>query len=92
VLADHSLTASTPAPTAKQVRVSRSGNCYDNAPMECFFGTLKSELIHRRSYRTRTEARQDIVAYIEGFYNATLRHSALGYPGPMEFERLATVA
>src|SRR5258708_968641 len=82
VLADHGLTAS----------MSRSGNCYDNAPMESFFGTLKSELIHRRSYRTRTEARQDIVAYIEGFYNATRRHSALGYSSPMEFERSATVA
>jgi len=72
--------------------MSRSGNCYDNAPMESFFATLKSELIHRRAYRTREEARQDLVAYIEGFYNATRRHSALGYCSPMEFERLAIVA
>jgi transposase InsO family protein len=68
------------------VSMSGTGNCYDNAPMESFFGTLKAELIHWRRYRTREEARQDIVCYIEGFYNATRRHSALGYRSPLEFE------
>ncbi len=73
----------------QQFRVSMSGtgNCYDNAPMESFFSTLKAELTNRRNYRTRAEARQDIIAYIEGFYNATRRHSALGYRSPLEFEQ-----
>jgi putative transposase len=66
--------------------MSGTGNCYDNAPMESFFGTLKAELIHRRRYRSRDEARLDIVEYIEGFYNAKRRHSALGYRSPLEFE------
>jgi putative transposase len=69
------------------VSMSGTGNCYDNAPMESFFGTLKAELIQRRRYRTREEARQDIVWDIEGFYNATRRHSALGYRSPLEFEQ-----
>jgi len=68
--------------------MSRAGNCYDNAPMESFFSTLKTELVHQRHYRTRAEARQDIFAYIEGFYNTQRRHSALGYRSPIEFERL----
>lgn len=68
--------------------MSRTGNCYDNAPMESFFGTLKSEWLHHQHYRTRAEARRDIFAYIEGFYNTTRRHSALGYHSPAEFERL----
>jgi putative transposase len=74
---------------AKHFTVSMSGigNCYDNAPMESFFGTLKAELVERRRYHTREEARQDIVGYIEGFYNATRRHSALGYRSPREFEQ-----
>jgi putative transposase len=50
-----------------QVSMSRVGNCYDNAPMESFFSTLKSELVHHRQYRTRAEAKRDIFAYIEGF-------------------------
>ncbi len=69
------------------VSMSGAGNCYDNAPMESFFGTLKAELIQWRRYRTREEARLDIVWYIEGFYNATRRHSALGYRSPLEFEK-----
>lgn len=67
--------------------MSGTGNCYDNAPTESFFGTLKVELIHQRQYRTREEARQDLVEYIEGLYNAKRRHSALGYRSPLEFER-----
>ena len=75
-----------------QASMSRAGNCYDNAPLESFFATLKVERIHPRRYQTRAEARQDIVAYIEGFYNPTRRHSALGYRSPLEFEQATTVA
>jgi putative transposase len=71
------------------VSMSRAGNCYDNAPMESFFATLKSELIRWCHYHTWEDAYHSIVAYIEGFYNATRRHSALGYLSPAEFERAA---
>lgn len=67
--------------------MSRSGDCYDNAPMESFFGTLKTERVHYRHYRTRAEARRDIFNYIEVFYNRKRRHSALGYKSPAEFEQ-----
>lgn len=63
------------------------GAWYDNAPMESFFGTLKSELIHHRMYRTRDEAMTDVFSYIETFYNRRRRHSSLGYLSPEEFER-----
>ncbi len=66
--------------------MSGAGNCYDNAPMESFFATLKTELIHRHTFRTRAEAQAAIFDYIEGFYNSHRRHSALGYRSPMEFE------
>jgi putative transposase len=66
--------------------MSRRANCYDNAPMESFFHTLKTELVHHRQYATRAEATQDIFAYIEGFYNRTRRHSAIGYISPIEME------
>jgi len=66
--------------------MSRVGNCLDNAAMESFFGTLKSELVHHRRYRTRTEAQSDIFLYIEGFYNRRRRHSTLGYLSPDQFE------
>jgi putative transposase len=72
--------------------LSGTGHCYDNAPMESFFGTLKAELIYRTTYATRAAARQDIVSYIEGFYNATRRHSTLGYRSPLDFERATAVA
>lgn len=73
----------------EQFRVSMSGrgNCYDNAPMESFFGTLKAELICQCRYLNREEARQDILSYIEGFYNTKRRHSALGYRSPLESEQ-----
>ncbi len=67
--------------------MSRTGNCYDNAPMESFFSTLKNEQVHLQDYQTRQEAKTDIFAYIEGFYNRTRRHSSLGYLSPEEFER-----
>lgn len=69
------------------ISMSRKGNVYDNSPMESFFATLKSELVQRRRYRTRAEARADIFDYIETFYNRRRRHSALGYLSPLEFER-----
>jgi len=69
-----------------QTSMSRVGNCWDNAAMESFFGTLKSELTHHRHYRTRAEAKSDIFLYIEGFYNRRRRHSALGYLSPKQFE------
>jgi len=66
--------------------MSAIGNCYDNAPIESFFGTLKCELVHFRNYTSRKEARSDIFAYIEGFYNTRRRHSALGYLSPLDYE------
>jgi putative transposase len=66
--------------------MSRKADCYDNAPMESFFHTLKTELVHHRQYATRAEATRDIFAYIEGFYNRTRRHSAIGYISPIEME------
>jgi putative transposase len=69
--------------------MSRKADCYDNAPMESFFHTLKTELVHHRKYATRAEAHRDIFAYIEGFYNRTRLHSAIGYISPIEMERKA---
>jgi putative transposase len=69
-----------------QASMSRKGDCYDNAPMESFFHTLKTELIHHRQYATRQDATRDIFAYIEGFYNRTRRHSAIGYISPIEMD------
>lgn len=67
--------------------MSSKGNCYDNAPTESFFSTLKRELVYRESYRTREEAKQSIFEYIEIFYNRQRRHSTLGYLSPMQFEQ-----
>ena len=64
------------------------GSWYDNAPMESFFGTLKTEWLHHYSYRTRDEARAAVFGYIEGFYNRRRRHSALDYLSPQAFEVL----
>lgn len=58
--------------------MSRRGNCYDNAPMESFWGSLKNELIHQTQYKTREEARDAIVEYVEVFYNRIRRHTKLG--------------
>lgn len=72
-----------------QPRMSRRGNCYDNAAMESFFSSLKKERIQRRIYQTREEARADVFDYIEVFYNRSRRHSSLGQISPYEFERVS---
>jgi len=70
-----------------KVSMSRKGNCYDNAPMESFWGTLKQELIHHRRYRTRLEAIRDITEYIEIFYNRQRRQARLGFLSPIAYEK-----
>jgi transposase InsO family protein len=72
---------------AMKASMSRKGNCYDNAPMESFWGTLKQELVHHRKYRTRQEAIQDITEYIEVFYNRQRRQKRLGYLSPAAYEQ-----
>jgi putative transposase len=67
--------------------MSRRGNCWDNAPMESLFASLKKELVHHEDYATREEARASIFEYIEAFYNRVRRHSSLGYVAPVEYER-----
>lgn len=69
--------------------MSRKGNCYDNAPMESFFATLKKELVHHEQYQTRAEARASLFEYIEVFYNRIRRHSALNYQSPTQFAEAA---
>ncbi len=65
--------------------MSRKDNCYDNAPMESFCGTLKVELVHHRRYETRAQAIQEITEYREIFYNRIRRHSSLGNISPAAF-------
>ena len=72
--------------------MSRSGNVWDNAAMESFFSSLKTERTARKMYRSRDEARADVFDYIERFYNPKRRHSTIGYMSPMEFERQAGLA
>ncbi len=72
--------------------MSRKGEVYDNAPMESFFHTLKTELVHQRRYISREEAKADIFEYVEVFYNRQRRHSYLGYHSPAAFESLAKAA
>ena len=67
--------------------MSRRGNCWDNAPMESFFASLKKELVHHEDFATRAQARASIFEYIEAFYNRARRHSSLGYVAPAEYER-----
>lgn len=67
--------------------MSRRGECYDNAVVESFFGSMKTELIHRQSWATREAARIAIHDYIGTFYNPERRHSTLGNLSPDEFER-----
>ena len=68
--------------------MSRKGNCWDNAPAESFFHTLKTELIHHCRFETREEAKQQIFEYIEVFYNRQRKHSTVGYQTPAEFDQL----
>ncbi len=72
--------------------MSRSGNVWDNAAMESFFSSLKTERTARTTYQTRDQAKADVFDYIERFYNPRRRHSTLGYLSPMEFERQAELA
>ena len=72
--------------------MSRSGNVWDNAAMESFFSSLKTERIGKKLYRSRDEARADVFDYIERFYNPIRRHSTIGYLSPVEFERQVGLA
>jgi len=82
LLADHGVVCS----------MSRSGNVWDNAAMESFFSSLKTERTARKTYRTREDAKADVFDYVERFYNAKRRHSTIGYMSPVEFERQAGLA
>ena len=81
LLADHGITCS----------MSRRGDCWDNAAMESFFSTMKTERTSKRNYTTRDEARADVFDYIKRFYNHQRRHSTLGYVSPVEFERVRSL-
>ena len=70
-----------------RVSMSGKGNCFDNAPMESFWGTLKQELVYHRHYGSRREAIQDITEYIEIFYNRQRRQARLGYLAPAVYEQ-----
>jgi transposase InsO family protein len=70
-----------------RISMSGKGNCYDNAMVETFFKTIKSELVWRTVFYTRAEAATAIARYIDGFYNPVRRHSALDYTSPAQFER-----
>jgi putative transposase len=82
LMADHGITCS----------MSRSGNVWDNAAMESFFSSLKTERTARKVYRARDDARAEVFDYIERFYNPRRRHSTLGYMSPVEFEEKAMLA
>jgi putative transposase len=69
--------------------MSRKADHYHNAPLESFFHTLKTEHVHHCQYQTRAEAQSDIFAFIEGFYNRTRLHSAIGYIAPIQMETKA---
>ena len=72
--------------------MSQSGNCWDNAAMERFISSLKTERIRRKVYRSRDQARGGVFDYIERFYNPTPRHSTMGYLSPIDLETPADVA
>jgi transposase InsO family protein len=71
--------------------MSRKGNCWDNAPMESFFHSLKTDLVMHCDYSTRNEARASLFDYMEVFYNRQRRHSTLDYVAPLAFEE-STIA
>ena len=68
------------------ISMSGKGNCYDNAVVETFFKTIKSELIWPVAWRTRNQTENAVARYIDGFYNPIRRHSTLGYQSPVQFE------
>ena len=70
--------------------MSRKGNCYDNAPVESFWGTLKTELVHHRRYQSRAEAAREIAEHIDLFYNRQRRQARLGYLSPVAYTQLFT--
>ena len=72
--------------------MSRKGDCWDNAPMESFFATLKTELIYGEQLKTQKEVKTGIFEYIEMFYNRERRHSSLGFKNPVDFERAAILS
>ena len=72
-----------------KVSVSEKGNCYDNAAVETFFKTIKSELIWPVAWQTRAQAENAVARYIDGFYNPVRRHSSLGFQSPIAFEQKA---
>ncbi len=74
-----------------QVSMSGKGDCYDNAMLESFFGSLKAECVHRHSYRSYSEARSSIFEWIECFYNRQRRHSSLAYLSPVVYEQQTCV-
>lgn len=82
ILRDHAMVCS----------MSGKGDCLDNAVAERFFGSLKRERISNRHYETRQEARDDVIDYIEMFYNSTRLHSYLGYASPNEYEKMPCAA
>jgi transposase InsO family protein len=82
LLADHGIACS----------MSGKGDCLDNAVAERFFGRLQRERTSQRSYRTRHEARDDVIDYIEMFYNSWRKHSYLGYVSPNAYEKIAQAA
>jgi transposase InsO family protein len=69
-----------------EASMSRAGNCYDNAAMESFWSTLKNELLHRRTFAARAQARAAIFEYVEVFYNRQRLHSALNHKSPVDFK------
>lgn len=71
-----------------QISMSGAGNCFDNAVVETFFKTLKTELVWRTVFQTRAEAKDAVGRYIDGFYNPVRRHSTLDYVSPVQFEKL----
>jgi transposase InsO family protein len=75
-----------------RVSYSRRGNCWDNAVVESFFATLKTELVRDAQWATRAQARVELAAYLDGWYNCERRHSSLGYLSPVAYERQQRVA
>ncbi len=72
---------------AMRQSMSGTGNCYDNAPMESFWHSMKVEETQGQDFATRAEATHSVFGYIEGWYNTTRMHSSLGYQSPAQFER-----